>query len=238
MREPLTLAVAQPHCTPYDAAANAGAHAALVRSAGARVVVFPELSLTGYELDAPTLAVDDPRLQPLVEACAETGSIALVGAPIAGEAREPHIAMLAVHGSGATVAYRKLWLGKIEAERFTPGSHPALLEVDGWRFGLAICRDTNIPQHASDTVALGIDGYVSGVLETADQASAQEARARQIALEHGVWVALASFAGSTGGGYAHAAGRSGIWSPTGNVVAQAGSETGIVIRATLRPAAT
>ena len=33
-------------------AANARAHAATVREAGARVVVFPELSLTGYELDA------------------------------------------------------------------------------------------------------------------------------------------------------------------------------------------
>lgn len=48
MREPLPIAVAQPLCVPYDVAANAAAHAAAVRSAGARVVVFPELSLTGY----------------------------------------------------------------------------------------------------------------------------------------------------------------------------------------------
>jgi predicted amidohydrolase len=234
MREPLILAMAQPLCTPYHVEMNALAHAALIRAADARVIVFPELSLTGYELDAPTLDCDDPRLLPLVEACAETGSVALVGAPIAGEAKQPHIAILAVDGSGATVVYRKLWLGEIEAERFTPGSHPAVLDVDGWRLGLAICRDTNIPQHASDTVALGIDAYVAGVLETADRASFQEARAQHIASEYQVWVALASFAGSTGGGYHHSAGRSGIWSPAGSVVAQAGSETGAVVRATLR----
>jgi hypothetical protein len=62
MREPLVIAVAQPLCVPYDAAVNAVTHAATVRSAGARVVVFPELSLTGYELDAPAITAEDPRL--------------------------------------------------------------------------------------------------------------------------------------------------------------------------------
>jgi hypothetical protein len=40
MREPLVVAVAQPRCLPYDVPANAVAHAAAVRAAGARVVVF------------------------------------------------------------------------------------------------------------------------------------------------------------------------------------------------------
>jgi hypothetical protein len=38
---------------------------------GRSVVVFPELSLTGYELDAPAITVEDPQLAPIVEACAE-----------------------------------------------------------------------------------------------------------------------------------------------------------------------
>ena len=46
-------------------------------------------------------------------------------------------------------------------------------------------------------------------------------------------LALASFAGSTGCGYARAAGCSGIWSPAGVVVAQAGPATGAIARATL-----
>ena len=63
LREPLVIAVAQPLCVPYDVAVNAVTHAATVRSAGARVVVFPELSLTGYELDAPAITAEDPRLE-------------------------------------------------------------------------------------------------------------------------------------------------------------------------------
>lgn len=228
-REPLALAVAQPLCVAYDVAANAVAHAALVRRAGARVVVFPELSLTGYELDAPAVAPDDPRLAPLVEACGDAGSVALVGAPVPG----PHIGMLAVDGTGARVAYRKMWLGGAEPEHFTPGAKPAVLDVDGWRLGLAICKDTGVPQHADDTAALGIDAYVAGILESAPDMARQEDRARRVVTDHRVWVAVASFAGSTGGGYPDAAGRSGIWAPDGVVVARAGTGTGEFVTAAL-----
>jgi predicted amidohydrolase len=233
MREPLRVAAVQPPCVSYDVAANAVTHAATVRSADARVVVFPELSLTGYELDAPAIAVEDPRLAPIVEACAEAGSVALVGAPAAGGAGRSHIAMLAVDGSGAGVAYHKMWLGTAESSRFSPGSEPAVLEVDGWRLGLAICKDTGVPRHASDTAALGIDAYVAGVLESAEEAAVLDERARRVATGHQVWVVMASFAGSTGGGFARAAGRSAIWSFDGVAIAQAGPEPGAIARATL-----
>lgn len=237
MRQTLVIAVAQPPCVARDVAANAVTHAATVRAADARVVVFPELSLTGYELDAPAISVDDPRLAPIIAACAEMGSVALVGAPVGGEADSEagsiHIGVLAVDGVGATVAYRKVWLGGAEPERFTPGSAPVMIVVDGWRLGLAVCKDTGVPQHAADTAALGMDVYVAGVLETAEDVAVPEARALRVAADHHVWVAIASFAGSTGGGYAHAAGRSGIWSPEGAEVARAGRDPGAIALATL-----
>jgi predicted amidohydrolase len=234
MHEPLVVAVAQPLCVPRDVAANAGTHAATVRAAGARVVVFPELSLTGYELDAPAIAAEDSRLAPIVKACAETGSLAVVGAPVRGEAGRSHIALLAVDGSGAAVVYRKMHLGGAEPDRFSPGNEPAVLAVDGWRLGLAICKDTGIPQHATVTAALGMDAYVASILESAEDAAVPGVRARRVAAEHHVWVAIASFAGSTGGGYVDTAGRSGIWAPDGAEVVRAGPEIGAVVRATLR----
>jgi predicted amidohydrolase len=232
MREPLAVAAAQPPCVSFDVAANAAEHASAVRAARARVVVFPELSLTGYELSAPAVAAGDARLAPLVEACAETGSTALAGAPVDGPAG-PHIAMLAVDEAGTRVAYRKMWLGTAEAERFAPGPDPAVLEVDGWRLGLAICKDTGVVRHASDTAALGIDVYAAGVLEAAEDAPVLDERARRVTGAHRVWVVLASFAGSTGGGYAQAAGRSGVWDSDGAPIARAGSEPGELAKATL-----
>lgn len=225
--------MAQPGCVPYDVAANARAHAAAVRAAGARVVIFPELSLTGYELDAPPVAVTDPRLAPLVAACAETGSLALAGAPAEdGTTGTAHIATLAVDADGVTVAYRKMFPGGAEPARFVPGERPAVLDVAGHRLGLGICRDLGVPEHAARTAALGIDVYAAGVLEHAEDAAVTDERARHVAAAHGVWVAVASFAGTTGGGYRTAAGRSGVWAPGGALVARAGPETGAVVTAT------
>ena len=218
----LRLAVAQPKLVAHDVAANAYAHASSVDEARARVVVFPELSLTGYELDAPVVALDDARLEPLIDACLRNNCLALAGAPIDG----PFIATLAITGAGATVAYRKQWLGDVEAQRFSPGPAPAVIEVDGWRLGLAICKDTGVAQHASDTVALGIDAYVAGTVKHAHEAALQAERAHLIATSHRVWVAVASFAGPTGGGFTETAAGSAIWSPDGTIAAHAGPTPG------------
>lgn len=107
MRSPLKVAAAQPPCVGYDVAANAVIHAHTVHAARARVVVFPELSLTGYELDAAAVALDDVALAPLVEACAAAGAVALVGAPVQDEDGRAFIATVQVDGAGVRVAYRK-----------------------------------------------------------------------------------------------------------------------------------
>lgn len=213
--------------------ANAEIHAQVVRSAGARVVVFPELSLTGYELDAAAITPDDPRLHPIVGACRATGSVALVGAPTRGSDGSDHIGMLAIGAEGVRAVYRKMWLGGPEPERFSPGDQPGAVEIDGWRLGLAICKDTGVPQHAAETAARGIDAYVAGVCESAGAAPDLEARARRIASHHGVWVAFASFAGATGGGFDPAAGHSAVWAPDGIKVVEAGADAGQLVTAAL-----
>lgn len=217
MERTLSIAAAQPRCVAHDVAANAVAHAEAVRAANARVVVFPEMSLTGYHLDAAMVAPDDERLAPIVAACAETGTLALVGAPVPG----PHIGVLAVDGNGARVAYGKVYLHGGESDVFVPGE-PAVIEVDGWRLGLAVCRDTGVPEHAAKTAALGIDGYVCGVVHADHEAGVAGERARRVAADHGVWVATAAFAGPTGGGFDRTSGRSGIWSAEGDLLAEAG----------------
>lgn len=219
----LSLAVAQPACVAFDVTANVRAHAEAVYAAGARVVVFPELSLTGYELTAPDLDPADARLRPLVDACTETGAVALVGAPVA----ERRIATLAVADGAVRVAYTKLYLGGDEPTHFRPGDRPAVHEVDGWRLGLAICRDAGVAEHAAATMALGCDVYVVASAKRPDEVALQDYRARRVAARYGVWVAVASFAGDTGD-YVPAAGYSGIWRPDGTPAARAGAGAGEV----------
>ena len=161
MPNAFAVAAVQPECVCGDLAGNVARHVDAVRMAQVRLVVFPELSLTGYELEAEAVLLDDPVLTPLVHACTHSGSLALVGAPVRGESGREHIAMLAVDQDGVRVAYCKMYLGDQEAKRFVPGPGPVVIEVDGWRLGLAICKDTGVPEHAEATAAPG-DGHVRG----------------------------------------------------------------------------
>lgn len=230
----LTVTVAQPTVVANDLAANAIAHAEAVAAAPGRVVLFPELSLTGYELEAGPVDPSDPRLTPLVEACRRHGTIALVGAPTRdGSTWTEHLSMLAVGASEVRVVYHKLHLGGAEVDRFQPGTGPAVVEVDGWRLGLAICKDTGVPEHAARTAAAGIDAYLAGVCEHAADREVVAERAKRIATTHRLWVAVASFAGSTGEGYDPAAGGSGVWRPDGGEEVRAGAGPGQAVTATL-----
>lgn len=232
MRQPLTLAVAQPMCRPHDVAANAALHAAVIRAAGARVVVFPELSLTGYEMATPSIRPDDPRLAPIVHACRAKRTLALVGAPVRDDDGRDYITLLAIDGERATVAYRKMWLHPPEPDRFAAGDKPVVLEVDGWRLGLAICRDSGVPEHATATAVLGMDVYVASTLFSFGASSRRDERMRAIAAEHDAWVAAACFAGPTGT-YTTTSGGSGIWAPGGTLFRQAGIRTGAITLAAL-----
>lgn len=233
MRAPLTIAVAQPRCVAKDVAANAREHAAMLSRAHARIVAFPELSLTGYELDAAPVAADDPALASVVEACRDAGCIALVGAPVAGSRGDKHIGVLRVDSGGVSTVYRKSFLGADEASHFTPAGDPAAIEIDGWRVGLGVCRDTGIERHVRGTAALGIDLYLAGLVDRPDDRAVQLRRARHIARTCDAYVGFATFAGPTGGGFSETLGSSSIWDPAGETIASAGLEPDDFVRATL-----
>lgn len=233
MRAPLKIAAAQPACTAKDVRANALEHARMIRAAGAQLVVFPELSLTGYELDAEVVSPQDEELGDIVAACTDTESVALVGAPIEGEDGTAHIGMLRVSSAGVEIAYRKAYLGGDEPARFAPGEAPVLIDLEGWRVGLGLCKDTGVEQHVTDMSALDPDLYVAGLVHFSDQRDMQEERGLKIARACRSYVAFASHAGPTGGGYDETAGLSSIWAPDGTLLGRAGIQPGEFTRAVL-----
>ncbi|MHB1940600.1 MAG: carbon-nitrogen hydrolase family protein, partial [Candidatus Dormibacteria bacterium] len=144
MRSPLVVAAAQPVCVAGDLQANAAEHARAIQAARDRLLVFPELSLTGYELEAEPVSPTDGLLAPIVKARAATGTVALVGAPVSGAYGDLHIGMPLVDPSGVAVVHHKSWLGPAETGRFKPGDGARAIDVDGWRVGLGICKDTGV----------------------------------------------------------------------------------------------
>jgi NAD+ synthase (glutamine-hydrolysing) len=146
---PLHVALSQMNAVVGDIAGNERAILDAVgraRAAGAQLVLFPELALTGYPPEDLLLKehfLRDARAALDRVAAATEGIVALVGFP---EREDDVYNALAVLADGAVQAvYRKVHLpnyGVFDEQRyFQSGSGPALIELGGHKVGLTICED-------------------------------------------------------------------------------------------------
>ncbi len=223
----MRVAVVQPFTVPADLSANIAEHARLLRIAEADLCVFPELSLTGLEFAALAadpglwLTPDDPRLEPLREACRAAGVHAVIGLPLVEDGRR-HIGSLVLGPRGETVVtYAKRNLHNSEEELFEPGTRRVVIEVAGRRLGLAICLDAANPDHSRELAEAGAEVYVLSALF----GEGQEDRLLDqvgVAAGHGMWVVLSQYTGETGGMVAF--GGSGVWKPGGDAEVRLGVE--------------
>ncbi|MFF7810888.1 carbon-nitrogen hydrolase family protein [Streptomyces roseolus] len=215
-----------------DIEANVRTIAGLVReagAAGARLVVFAELSLTGYETalirkdPALTLTEDDPRLGPVREACRAAGTAAVVNGPVRGAGSLPGLSTLVIGPDGSLLARydkRHLYHGD-ERQTFTAGTADGRFVLDGLRFALATCYDNRFPELAERAAADGCTVYLaSSMLEGGNDSfeTVYPARAR----DFGLFVALGNSLGPSEVG--QGGGRAGIWGPDGTPLADAGPE--------------
>lgn len=227
----MRVATVQPFTVPADLSANIAEHARLIRiagSEGADLGVFPELSLTGLEFDALAadpglwLAEDDPRLEPLREACRAGGIHAVVGLPLVEGGRR-YIGTLVFGPDGETVAtYAKRNLHNSEEELFDAGERQVIIEVHGRRLGLATCLDAADPAHPQELAEAGAEVYVLSALFS----EGQEDRLLDqvgVAAGCGMWVVLSQHTGKTGGMAAF--GGSGVWTPGGDAEVRLGVES-------------
>lgn len=128
-----------------------------------------------------------------------------------------------------------MWLGVDEKEHFSAGRETSVIEVEGWRLGLTVCKDTGVAAHATATADQGMDLYAAGVLEHADEHDVVRHRAETVSRNHNVWVAIASFAGATGEDFDTAAGCSGAWSPDGRTAGRVGMAPEEILTVILDP---
>jgi NAD+ synthase (glutamine-hydrolysing) len=160
--EPLRVALAQMNATVGDIEGNAKRIRDLIgeaRDDGARLVLFPELALTGYPPDDLLLKTHfvDAADEALREIAGATdGIVALIGFP---EREDDVYNSLAVVADGEIQAtYRKEYLpnyGVFDEHRyFQAGNKAALAEVNGIGIGLTVCEDIWEPGPPTTTVAL------------------------------------------------------------------------------------
>lgn len=220
----LTLAAAQFIATPRDVQHNVRRHvrlASLAADHGAQLVVFPELSLTSYDLQVTrddALAPDDSRLRPLAQIARERDVIVVAGAPLAG----PDglcIGAIVYHPDGRATTYLKQYPTATEQTAFVPGPGGATLPLDSELVGLAICADVTHAEHARDAASRGATVYAAGALFSVEDYPTDAAHLRSRATDHAMLVLLANY-GAPAGGYV-SAGRSAAWSTSGDLLASA-----------------
>jgi predicted amidohydrolase len=219
----LSVAAAQTLSARGAVAANLEHHcrlAMMAADAGVDVVVFPELSLTGYELDiAETLAfsAEDERLESLLAVAGRRDVSLVVGAPVR-LASGLHLAAFLIEPDGNVRVYTKRHLHGDENAVFVPGSLDPILELGDDRAALAICADTTHPEHAEAAAKRGASLYLAGVFFSAEGYSANTHQLAGYAASHAMVVVMANAAG-TATGFA-SAGGSAVWSDSGDLVAR------------------
>ena len=237
MHQARALAAAQSTPVPGDVARNIEQHlalATLAASASAKTVLFPELSLTGYELNAaPGLAFSptDPRLTPLRAFAAASGVTLIVGAPVRLQSHL-HIGALVVLPSGDVGVYTKHHLGSFgnspthggpvpppEWSVFEPGLENPVVECGTGRASIAVCADIGHESHARNAADRGAQTYLASAFLIPDDYEADVTRLEEYAVRHRMAVVLANFGGPTGG--LPSAGGSAIWSASGDPASHA-----------------
>ncbi len=241
--ETLRVAIAQVRSSPVDVRANAAASArtiADVRERGAELVVFPELSLTGYELPRLATMADawlephDARLEPIRRACVAARVTAVLGAPMRVDDGTRRIAALIVDPTGAVQVSFKEHLHGSEVTTFQPGTPAAPFLIGSWRVAVAVCFDAARPRHAENAALAGADLYLVSALYVTGEEHRADLHLGARAMDHRMFAALANHAGTTGGHVS--CGGSGVWSPSGLPLTRAADADETLLVADLDPA--
>jgi len=222
----LTIAAAQSISIAGDVPANIARHLVFMRRAaeqGVQLLVFPELSLTGYEPSlAAGLAIDpqDSVLASLREMAREWSLTTVVGMPIRLiPSGEVFIGALVLAPDGSLAVYTKQHLHPGEEAAFVAGQGGAALEWPDDRIALAVCADFSHASHPRQAARQGANIYAAGVLISERGYAPDSALLQGYAAEHSMVVLMANHGGPTGGWIC--AGRSAIWGADGALIAAA-----------------
>ncbi len=216
----MTLAAAQTLAHRGDIAANIQSHLQHIDRANkhrSQLILFPELSLTGYE---PTLAADlgiqleDKRLAVFQEKADQFQMIIIVGAPVR-EASNLYIGAIVFSPNQPRQLYTKQYLHPGEEKYFDSKPCDLQLNFIDEKINIAICADLTEPAHARDAAAQNCSLYLASVLVSVQGLDHDRTLLRQYAKNYQMTVLFSNYVG-TSGGYDCGAHTS-LWSKNGEL---------------------
>lgn len=208
---------------PGDIAANTARHLQLIRLAVAQqadMIIFPELSLTGYE---PTLAhslattPEDGCLAAFREMSAAHKITIGMGAPLQ-QAEGMTIGLLLFHPDKKTFVYEKQYLHADEEPFFIPGKSNTGIIGNEPRIALAICYELSVPAHAEAALQNEAQIYLASVAKTADGVAKAAERLADLARIHAITTMMVNCVGPCDG--VTCAGQTAVWNSRGEMLLQ------------------
>lgn len=216
-----------------DITANMGKHFSLIEMAsglGADLIMFPELSLSGYEPRlARSLAMDanDPCLDRFQQASSAHNLFIAIGIPLKlGSAVQ--IGMVWFAPGAPRLVYAKQQLHPDEQSYFVPGEQPLVMEVADRKLAPAICYESLQSNHALTASQMGADVYLASVAKSAESLAKASIQYPTIARRHGMYIVMANCVGLSDGFVC--VGQSAAWGARGEVLAQMNTdEEGVIV---------
>lgn len=212
-----------------------GRFAKLASAAGAQVVIFAELSLTGYEpklagqlATAPT----DSRLAPLRQISDSLGVTVAVGLPTRS-ATGVCISAVVFEPLRPVRVYSKMHLHRDETPYFTPGEEYTGLIGGEREIGLAICYELSIPEHLARVREAGAKLYLASVAKSQAGLESASLRLADVARQHHMPCGMVNGVGPADDFVC--AGQSSVWDTTGKLLARLDEAAeGILVYDTMR----
>jgi len=228
----MIIAVAQYKSTKADISSNIHRHLHFIEvaaDAGANLLIFPELSITGYEPTlAERLAVDiaDARFDTLREICERRQITVGIGAPV--QQGNGICIGLIIFQPGETLAlYSKKWLHTDELPFFSSGLRQDHLEIDGNSIALGICYEISVVQHRESALRNGAAVYIASVAKTVKGMKAAFETLSDMARSKAVTIMISNAVGFCDNFMA--AGRSALWSKDGKLIRELGGENEAIL---------
>ncbi len=231
---PTIIAAAQICVEDENVSNNLNTHYKLVRFAaenGVQMLVFPEMSITGYVREAAdrlAFTRHDVRLDQLKKLAAAYNMIIIAGAPVRlGSAL--HIGAFIIQPDQSVSLYTKQFLYKGENEYFIPncGNNP-LLCLGQEKISLAICFDVENTPHVENAKEAESSLYTASIFYSKDSMNNAHKLFSTYAKTYSLNILMANFSGHLYN--TPAGGQSAFWSERGERLASLGEDqTGLVI---------
>jgi predicted amidohydrolase len=220
----MILAAAQTKPKRRDIDANLLDHYRLVQLAtknGAQLIVFPELSITGYEReDASRLAFteNDSRLDHLKKLAAEYKITIIAGAPIRIESKL-FLGEFCIAPDNSVSIYTKQFLHTGEEVFYEPSfDYNPVLEIENERISCAICADIDNPKHPENASKNNSSTYIASIFFSPNGIPQAHQSLQNYASQYKMNVLMANFGGDSYG--SPSGGRSAFWNKKGELIAQ------------------